>query len=316
MAIWLRALTVLTLSLAISNPAFAGRLPVKKVTASSSLPDAMGISYAPEKTIDGRVSTYWAEGEDSAGLGDWIEFDFGKDVTLTKIVLYSGNWDSREFFKRYNRLKRIQVKFSDRSSLHLDVEDKMERQVLTLPKPVKTRMVRMVLKEVYAGSTFNDTCLADAQFYDDKPSELVGDVKASATSALPPDSAGSYSADKLLDGIEDLIWCEGKKDGPGIGESISMVLPSELAIKELRILNGVAHSEEVYKKNNRVTRIKVALSGGETLEAPVGDQFGEYQTISLDGKKTSEIKLTILETTAGTKFNDTCMSEIQIISAP
>lgn len=316
MAIWLKALSVLILTFAISNPALAGRLKVKKVTASSTLPEAMGVSYAPQQAVDGKVSTYWAEGEASAGMGDWIAFDFGKDVTLTKIVLYSGNWDSHEFFKRYNRLKRIQVKFSDRSSLHLDVEDKMERQVLTLPKPVKTRMVRMVLKDIYAGSTFNDTCLAEAQFYDDKPSELVTDVKATATSVLPPDSAGSYGADKLLDGIEDLIWCEGKKNGPGVGESISMVLPSERAIKELRILNGVAHSEKVYKKNNRVTRLKVELSGGETLEAPVEDQFGEYQTIALEGKKTTAIKLTILDTVAGTKFNDTCMSEIQIVAAP
>ncbi len=290
-------------------------LAIKSVQASSTAPEEAGISFAPEKAVDGRVSTYWAEGEDSAGLGDWIQFNFGKEVTISRVVIYSGNWDSHEFFLRHNRLKRIQLKFSDRSSQHFDLEDKMDRQVITLSKPVKTRMVRLVLKEVYSGSTFNVTCLAEIQFQNDRPGKVLDRVQATATSALPPDSAGSYGADRLVDGVEDLVWCEGKKKGPGIGETITLRWTDPVPLKEIAILNGVAYSEETYLKNNRVSRLRVQVGDTPPREVAIDDRFGVYQTIPLEGLTGSQLTLTVLDVVRGTRFDDTCISEIRIVPA-
>ncbi len=306
------SLLLLGLALFVTPLASAEVLKVKSVRASSTAPEDAGISYAPEKAVDSRVSTYWAEGEDSAGLGDWIEFNFGKEVTISRIVFYGGNWDSHEFFRRHNRPKRVQLKFSDRSSQHIEIADKMERQVIALEKPVKTRMVRLVLKEVYPGTTFNVTCIAEVRFQNDLPGQELDDVKASATSALPPDSAGSYGADRLVDGIEDLVWCEGRKKGPGIGETVTLSWSQPVAIEEIAILNGVAYSEETYLKNNRVSRLKVQLGDNPPKEVDVEDRFGAYQAIPMNRATGSSLTLTVTGVVRGTKFDDTCISEVRI----
>ncbi len=298
--------------LLMSATAMGEVLQVKRVRASSTAPEDSGITYVPENAIDGRVSTYWAEGEDSAGLGDWIEFSFGKDVTISRIVIYSGNWDSHEFFKRHNRPKRVQVKFSNRTSQYLDIADKMERQVIALAKPVKTRMVRMVLKEVYPGSTFNVTCLAEVQFQNDLPGPFIDGIKAQATSSLPPDSAGSYGPDRLVDGIADLVWCEGRKNGSGIGERITLSWGQAVPIDAIEILNGVSYNEKTYLKNNRVSRITVQLGNNPPQEVDVGDHFGVYQTIPLHGASGSSLTLTVTDVVRGTEFDDTCLSEVRI----
>jgi len=294
--------------------ASAVQLQVKEVKASSTLHDSKGRTIEPAQAADGRLSTPWAEGEASAGLGDWIEFQFGEEVMLSRLELYGGNWDSREFFLRNNRLKSIQVKFSNGSSQKLELADKMERQVLPLTAPVKTRSVRIVLKEVYPGSTFNDTYLADALFFNDIAGGVVAGVKAKAISSLPNDADATYSAGNLLDGLVDTVWCEGKKDA-GIGDAITFTLPKSVKVQELRLLNGVGASEETYQKNNRVTKLKVEL-GGTVKELAVPDQYGAWQSLPLEGAQGSVLKLTVLETAAGSRFNDTCLSELQIVPAP
>lgn len=298
-----------------AGAAQAAQLTVKEARASSTLPEKLGVVYTPNQAIDGRLGTFWVEGEAAAGLGEWIEFNFGEEVPLDRIVFYSGNWDSRDFYQRHNRLKSVQVKFSNGSSEKFDLQDKMERQTMALAKPVKTRFVRIVLKEVYPGTTFNDTCLSEIQFFNDQPGQVVHDVKAKASSALPADRDATYLATNLLDGIQDTQWCEGKKDA-GVGEMLTLTLSSPTALKELRLLNGVAVTEETYKKNNRVTKLRIDLGGGDVREVPVADTFGSFQSIPLEGAKpTANVKLTVLETAAGTSFNDTCLSELQLIRA-
>jgi hypothetical protein len=276
----------------------------------------MEVSFAAGNAIDGRVGSSWIEGEASAGLGEWIEFSFGEEVPLTRIELYNGNWDSRDFFQRHNRIKSVQVKFSNGSSEKYELADKMERQTIALKAPVRTRSVRFVLKEVYAGTTFNDTSLSEVLFFNDQSGSTVDNIKARATSALAADRDATYIAPNLFDGILDTQWCEGRKDA-GVGEMLTLTLPKPTVIKELRILNGVAVTEETYKKNNRVTKFKIDLGPGGVQEAAVADQFGSFVTIPVNASKpAATVKLTVLETAAGSSFNDTCLSEIQVVPGP
>lgn len=310
-----RALLPALICLALSGVASAGQVTVKEVKASSAAPEKMGVSYAAQNAIDGRVGTFWVEGEDSAGLGDWIEFQFPEDVTLSRMEIYAGNWDSRDFFVRHNRIKTLQLKFSNGSTEKIELLDKMERQSIKLKAPVKTRSVRVVLKEVYSGSTFNDTCLSEVLFFDEKPGTFVDNVKAKASSALPAEGSSTYFAPNLFDGIVDSQWCEGKKDA-GVGESVVLTLPKPMVVKELRLLNGVAVTEETFQKNNRVTKLKVE-AGGAPQEIDVPDKFGEFQSLPISGgKPVTTLKLTITGTAAGSAFNDTCISELQVIAGP
>jgi hypothetical protein len=55
------------------------------VTASKS-----GNGAPPSNAHDGDVATRWTTGADQAG-GEWLQIDFGKAVTLTKLTLMLGN---------------------------------------------------------------------------------------------------------------------------------------------------------------------------------------------------------------------------------
>ncbi|MGB4268288.1 MAG: discoidin domain-containing protein [Spirochaetota bacterium] len=63
-----------------------------------------------------------------------------------------------------------------------------------------------------------------------------------------------YTVDKLFDGKLDTCWCPA---GDGIGEFIIMQIP--YGIKGVKIVNGLAASEELFKKNNRVKEVVVGV---------------------------------------------------------
>lgn len=301
------------LAASLSFPGMAAQLEVKEVKASSTAPESMGVVFSASNSMDGKVGTAFCEGEAAAGLGEWIEYKFDGEVTLSRIEMYSGNWYSRDFFERHNRLKVVQVKFSNNTTERWEMPDKMEKQVLTLKAPVKTRSVRFVFKEVYPGTTFNDTYISETMFFDGSAGKVIEGVKAKASSSLPPDGGGTYGPDRLLDGLTDTPWCEGKKD-LGVGETIAFTLPVATALKELQILNGVAVTEDTFAKNARPTRIKLELDGKTLKEATLSEGFGVWSTVPLDGAKGGVLRLTVLEAAAGTSYQDTCMSELKFMA--
>ena len=151
--------------LGTTGVADAGEIEVKSVKASSTLADAEGVSYAPGNAVDHKAGTFWVEGEDGAGLGDWIQFDFNGMVEISRIEIRPGNWYSADFWQRHNRIKEVQLKFRTGAPLRQEFPDKQEVQVIVLEKPVKTPFVKIILKGVHAGSTFNDTCLSEVRFF-------------------------------------------------------------------------------------------------------------------------------------------------------
>lgn len=306
----LSAVAVSALILGSSAPAQAGQLAVKEVRASSTAPESMGVTFSPSNTIDGKVGTMWAEGEAAAGLGEWIEYKFEDEVELTRIEFYLGNWYSQDYYQRHNRMKRFEIKFSTGEKLLFEAKDKMVKQVVALPKPIKTRSVKFVLKEVYAGTTFNDTYLSEAMFFNDAPAALLLTAKPKASSVLTP--ATDYGPDKLTDMLWDTPWCEGDK-GDGNGAMFAVDLPKGTALKEVRLLTGVAVSEETYKANGRPTRLKVELDGKTLKEVELQDAYNLLHTIPLEGASGSELRFTITGVGAGSKFLDTCVSELQLV---
>jgi hypothetical protein len=309
------SLSACCLALSLSClPVFAAPLVPKEVKASSATPDENGVSYAGAMVADGKLATQWKEGMPSAGLGEIVEFQFGEEVTLTRFEIYGGSWESREFFGRYNRVKSVQLKFTSGAPVTFDLADKMEGQSFTFAQPVKTRSVKLILKATYPGNTFNDTVISEVRFFDASRGAVVDGVKAKAVTALKADADANYVAQNLFDGMTDTVWCEGRPDN-GVGEVLTLTLPQAGDVTALRILNGVAASEETYKKNNRVTRLKVE-AGGVSKELTIADKFGEWETLPLEGIKGTSLKLTVLDVAKGTSFNDTCVSEIQLVPAP
>jgi len=135
-----------------------------KITASSSS-NRLAVqtnTYYPSNAIDGKKSTAWIEGADGDGIGEWIRFDFDREITLHRILWQPGYFKSPMIWSENNRLASVTAQFSDGTSREIDFSDQMESQKTDIGA-VRTKWVRFVIKSVYNG-TDPDTALSEVAF--------------------------------------------------------------------------------------------------------------------------------------------------------
>lgn len=137
--------------------------PLKITASSSSVRLAVqSNTYYPANTIDGKRSTAWIEGVEGPGLGEWIRFDFDRDINLHRILIQPGYFKSPMIWGQNNRLQTVTVQFSDGSSRQLNFDNRMESQKVDVGT-VKTRWVRLTIGSVYYGID-PDTAISEIAF--------------------------------------------------------------------------------------------------------------------------------------------------------
>lgn len=137
--------------------------PLKITASSSSVRLAVQANtYYPANAIDGKRSTAWIEGVDGPGLGEWIRFDFDREINLHRILIQPGYFKSPQIWAGNNRIATLTAYFSDGSSRDLPFTDRLESQKVDLGS-VRTKWVKFVIKSVYYG-TDPDTAISEVAF--------------------------------------------------------------------------------------------------------------------------------------------------------
>lgn len=161
--------------------------------------------------------------------------------------------------------------------------------------------------------------------------EKIKSITASST--LP----GNYQVENLLDNDLSTAWVEGK-DGSGVGTKITVELVEPSPVIVVGLVNGYTKNETTYTRNNRIKKIRVEIfeEKGEnslTLTEAFEEVLPEHDFVPIDasnfgrlidvpcdagdgffGGSTKKVVLTILEVYPGTRYNDTCISEIFLLS--
>jgi len=299
--------SILMLAL-LATPADAAQLKIAGVLASSSYPDSEEVSYAASNVKDGKVSTVWVEGEEGSGLGSWIEIDLGGPQTITHLKLWNGNWYSWDFWNRHNRAKEIELTFSDASTQKFTLADEKAPEVIRFDKPVTTSTIKLKIKGIFRGSTFNDTCISEIAVFNDQP-EVFHTVSATTDSGhLPEDADGTYAVGNTWDMLNDTMWCEDQKDGDGTGAWIEYRFGKTVRVGKLLLLNGNAYDTTFWRKSNRATNITLSFSDGSTETIVVKD-FIMLQTLRFAARDASTVRITFDSVKVGTEYNDLCISE-------
>jgi hypothetical protein len=176
------------------------------------------------------------------------------------------------------------------------------------------------------------------------PVEL-GDEDAGLARVAADLHSCTYGPTNLLDGDPATAWCEGAA-GAGVGEAVLLKLPGA---GTLQIVNGYSKSPDRFAQNGRVERVEVVLLG-QGWNPPVQGSYnaalpvlGRHEVTLTDvrtpqplplpewsvpadwapdvpsGWNVAEqvptfVALRILSTYAGSKWEDTCLSEVR--SAP
>ena len=304
----LSALASLVLLALMATPAQAAQIKIAGVLASSSYPDSEGVSYAASNIKDGKVSTVWVEGEEGSGLGSWLEVDLGGAHTVTHIKLWNGNWYSWDFWNRHNRAKEIEVTFSDETSQKFTLKDEKTPEEIRFDKPITTSTLKIKIKGIYRGTTFNDTCVSELAVFDDQP-EAFHTVAASTDSGhLPEDADGTYEVSNTWDMLNDTMWCENQSDGDGTGAWVEYRFGKTVRVGTLELLNGNAYDTTFWRKSNRATSITLGFSDGSSEVIAVKD-FIMLQTLRFPARDTSSVRITFDAVKVGTEYNDLCISE-------
>lgn len=145
---------------------------------------------------------------------------------------------------------------------------------------------------------------------------------------------GNYSKMNLLDNDFNSAWVEGAS-GSGAGEKITIQL-NDYLLGAICLVNGYAKNAEAYTANNRVKRVKVErevvdlqdlnTTSIEVEELEIQDlPFANihldnfYSLVTIIGnygdgyQKVRSITITILEVYPGTKYDDTCITELYLL---
>ena len=144
-----------------SNPQTATPLKIT-ASASSNRLAVQSNTYYAANAIDGKRSTAWIEGADGAGIGEWIRFDFDREIVVHRILFQPGYFKSEDIWKQNNRLAAVTAYFSDGSTRELTFTDRMESQKADVGA-IRTKWVKLVIKSVYYG-TDPDTAISEIAF--------------------------------------------------------------------------------------------------------------------------------------------------------
>lgn len=147
--------------------------------ASSELESGTMYSYSANNVIDNDPATSWVEGVSGNGNGEYIkiynyyaENKFYGFCSIEKIGIINGFAENERLFFENNRVRTIRLDYSNivngewiESSAIITFEDTMDMQYYTFSSPVISDSFKVSILEVYPGSKWDDTCIAEFKIF-------------------------------------------------------------------------------------------------------------------------------------------------------
>jgi len=135
------------------------------VTASSTLISA-GYDYSPSQVIDQDFSTSWVEGVDGDGINEWIKMQFSGAGQINTLGIVPGFAKNTTLYQENNRIKTVELEFSDGSSITNELSDEYGMHFIEFPTK-DTSYIKMTIKDIYAGTKYTDSPVAELDIWSD-----------------------------------------------------------------------------------------------------------------------------------------------------
>lgn len=129
--------------------------------ASSILAPQYGFNYKPSNLVDGRLDTAWVEGKPGNGEGEWVVVDLGGERSVDGIELLNGYHKNQALFAKNNRVRGLEVSFSNGYSANYELGDHGGVQTLGFDAPQRASWVKLTIRSVYRGSKYKDTAISE-----------------------------------------------------------------------------------------------------------------------------------------------------------
>lgn len=142
--------------------------------------------------------------------------------------------------------------------------------------------------------------------------EMMIEEAMDSPAVMPSVTASStnpkYPVANLMDGNPKTTWVAGPQ-GTGAGEFLTFTFNPATSLKTMNINPGFAMDDNVWTGNNRLKEISLEFSDS-SRKTVTFDGNRRFYSVELGKKNVSWVKLHIVSTFAGSKWADTCISEI------
>lgn len=139
------------------------RLSVEDASASSVISQE-GTDNSAIKAVDGSERTSWQEGVDGDGIGESLTLELAKPYRVKYLSLQLGNWNSEEYYEGNNRPKELEITIGDVTQ-NVTFPDGQTEYWLELSNACEASEIEFVIRSVYSGSQWQDTCIAEIGVY-------------------------------------------------------------------------------------------------------------------------------------------------------
>lgn len=136
-------------------------------TSSVLAPDNTTSDYSGRNAMDGALDTAWNEGSPGDGTDEWIEFYNPTPQHVTAVSIAGGYpklyKDGSDVYYKNNRPRQITITYDGGSQTYMMQDLRGQFQTFTLPQPVDTTSVCIIINSVYRGANYNDCCIAEVK---------------------------------------------------------------------------------------------------------------------------------------------------------
>lgn len=154
--------------------------------------------------------------------------------------------------------------------------------------------------------------ISDEPEQEEAPEIRMQDVEDVSASSYLSEENIKHVPDRIMDGDTTTAWVEGVDGNNGEGESITFTFGDLYTVSGIKIWNGYQKSEDLYYKNARPAELELEFSDGSTERISLQDIASGFQEFALARHVTSYVKVKIISTYAGSKYEDTVISEIEL----
>lgn len=151
-------------------------MPVVNWVSADSELQSSRYSYAPENVLDNDTDISWVEGEEGPGEGSTLRLSLSSTIgggkvegayEIEAVGMINGYAATEELYRANNRVKTAElnwthplpVKQDSRAIWHLKYSSAL--QYYRFPEPVYAGEISITLQEVFPGSRYDDTCVAE-----------------------------------------------------------------------------------------------------------------------------------------------------------
>lgn len=203
------------------------------------------------------------------------------------------------FFDEESQLLRLKA-YPEKQAVTIVEEDEAN----TLPEPAgipNNKEEEIVIQEPVTYRIVSEEEFAELALME---IEVVG---VTATSEYISKKGNNFSPANLVDHNSETTWQEGEEDA-GIGQELTFAFADSAIVSAIRLENGKRTSKEEFYENNRVASFQMIDEQAIMIELSDSE---EVQYIIFENPVMKDQITLVLESVfGGTKWNDTCITEI------